>query len=96
MAFSTGFNGSAGWGASSKGEVRELPAALLAQLKGEAEFYKELKISEMYRKLTLTGKSKIGDEEVYIVEAILRDAPTDRYPEKLFFSVGTGLLVEGM
>ena len=93
VAFSTGFNGTAGWGANSKGEVRELPAALLTQLKSDAEFYKELKISEMYRKLTLTGKSKIGDEEVYVVEAIPRDALTERHPEKLYFSVRTGLLV---
>ncbi len=92
VAFSTGFNGTAGWGANSKGEVRELPAAVLAQVKGDAEFYKELKLNEMYRRLTLTGKSKIGEEEVYVVEAIPRDAPSDRHPEKLYFSVRTGLL----
>lgn len=92
-AFSTGFNGNAGWGANSKGEVRELPAALLDQLKSEAEFYKELKISELYRKLTVAGKSKVGDEEAYIVEAIPRNALTERNPEKLYFSVRTGFLV---
>ncbi len=90
--FSTGFNGSAGWGSNSKGEVRELPAAMLAQVKSDAEFHRELKIGEMYKKLTVTGKSKIGDEEVYVVEAIPRDAGTDRNPEKLYFSVRTGLL----
>ena len=93
VAFSTGFNGIAGWGANSKGEVRDLPAALLTQLKSDAEFYKELKISETYRKLIVTGKSKIGDEEVYVVEAVPRDALTERHPEKLYFSVRTGLLV---
>lgn len=92
VAFSTGFNGSAGWGGSSKGEVRELPAAVLAQLKGEAEFYKELKINEMYGKLAVIGRSKIGEDDVYVIEAIPRDASTNRQPEKLYFSVRTGLL----
>lgn len=92
VAFSTGFNGTAGWGASSKGEIRELPAAVLAQVKGDAEFYKELKLNDTYRKLTVTGRSKIGEEEVYVVEAIPRDALSERNPEKLYFSVRTGLL----
>ncbi len=91
-AFSTGFNGTAGWGANSKGEVRELPAAVLAQVKGDSEFYRELKTGEFYRKLTITGRSKIGDEEVYVIEAIPRDAPTERHPEKLYFNARTGLL----
>src|SRR5688500_19704135 len=46
----------------------------------------------MYRKLTVTGKSKIGDEEVYVVESIPRDATTDRNRERLYFSARTGLL----
>lgn len=93
VAFSTGFNGTAGWGASSKGEIRELPAAMLAQVKGEAEFYKELKLNDTYRKLTVTGKSTIGEEEVYVVEALPRETSSDLHPEKLYFSMRTGLLI---
>src|SRR6266850_6476403 len=59
VAFSTGFNGVAGWGNSSNGGARELPAPVLAQLRNESEFYKELKTKELYRKLSLFGKSMI-------------------------------------
>jgi photosynthetic reaction center cytochrome c subunit len=93
VAFSTGFNGRAGWGSSSKGEVRELPAAVLEQLKGDSEFYKEIRTREMYGRLTLVGKSTIGDQEVYVIEAIPHDRPPDGHPEKLYFNVRTGLLV---
>jgi photosynthetic reaction center cytochrome c subunit len=89
VAFSTGFNGIAGWGRSSKGDARELPGPVLAQLKTDSEFYKEIKTNELYRKLTLVGKSTIGDREVYVIEA----TPVSGSPEKLFFDVRTRLLV---
>lgn len=87
--FSTGFNGVAGWGASSKGGVRSLPDALLAQVKSDAEFYKEIKAKELYSKLTVAGRQKIGDREVFVVEATPLTGPR----EKLYFDVESGLLL---
>jgi len=81
VAFSTGFNGITGWGNSSKDGPRELPGTVLAQLKSDSEFYKEIKTKELYRKLTLIGKSTIGDSEVYVIEA----TPLSGSPEKLYF-----------
>jgi photosynthetic reaction center cytochrome c subunit len=92
-AFSTGFNGSAGWGSSSKAGVRELPSAVLAQLRVDSEFYKELKTKEMYRKLALVGKSMIGETEVFVIDATPQSAPMGGNPEKLYFDTRTGLLV---
>ena len=89
VAFSTGFNGIAGWGNSSKGGARELPGPVLAQLKSDSEFYKEVRSRDLYRKLILVGKSTIGDSEAYVIEA----TPFSGDPEKLFFSVRTGLLI---
>jgi photosynthetic reaction center cytochrome c subunit len=89
VAFSTGFNGIAGWGSSSKGGARELPAPVLAQLENDSNFYKEIKTKELYRKLILVGKSTIGDGEAFVIEA----TPVSGSPEKLFFDVRTGLLV---
>jgi len=88
-AFSTCFNGIAGWGSSSKGWARELPGPVLAQLKNDSDFYKEIKTKELYRKLILVGKSTIGDSEVYVIEA----TPLSGSAEKLFFDTRTGLLV---
>jgi hypothetical protein len=89
VAFSTGFNGVTGWGNSSKGGARELPAPVAAQLKSDSEFYKEIKTKELFRKLTLVGKSTIDDAEVYVIDA----TPLSGSPEKLFFDVRTGLLL---
>jgi hypothetical protein len=89
VAFSTGYNGITGWGNSSKGGPRELPGPALAQLKSDSEFYKEIRTKELYRKLTLVGKSTIGDSEAYVIDA----TPVSGSPEKLFFDVRTGLLV---
>jgi photosynthetic reaction center cytochrome c subunit len=93
VAFSTGFNGIAGWGNSSKGGARDLPDPVLAQLKSDSEFYKEIKTRELYRKLTLVGKSMIGDAEVYVIDATPKALSVSGGPEKLFFDVRTGLLV---
>jgi len=89
LVFSTGFNGITGWGQSSKGGPMELPGPLLAQLKNDSEFYKEIKIKELYRKLTLIGKSTIADSEVFVIEA----TPVSGSAEKLYFDARTGLLV---
>jgi len=89
VVFSTGFNGISGWGNSSKDGTRELPGPVLGQLKSDAEFYKEIKIKDIYRKLTLVGKSTIGEGEVFVIDATPLSGPS----EKLFFDVKTGLLL---
>ncbi len=93
VAFSTGFNGIAGWGSSSQDGVRDLPPPVLAQLKTDAEFYKEIKTKELYRKLNVVGKSTIGESEVYVIDATPKDAPMRGKPEKLYFDARTGLLL---
>jgi hypothetical protein len=89
IVFRNGFNGTVGWGESSKGGVMELPAQVLAQLKSDSEFYKEIRVKELYRKLTLLGKSTMNDSEAYVIEA----APFIGSSEKLYFDIHSGLLV---
>ena len=89
VAFITGFNGIVGWGTSSKEGPRDLPAPVLAQLKSDSEFYKEIRTKDLYRKLVLAGKSTMGEIEVYVIEA----TPLSGSSEKLFFDVRTGLLL---
>jgi photosynthetic reaction center cytochrome c subunit len=89
VAFSTGFNGTVGWGSSSKDGPRDLPAPVVAQLKSDSEFYKEIRIKDLYQKLVLADKSTIGDTEVYVIDATSLSGSS----EKLFFDVRTGLLL---
>lgn len=87
--FSNGFNGIAAWGSSSRDGVRELPEALLAQIKSDAEFYKEVRIKELYRQVTLIGSAMVGDAEAYVIKATAFDDSS----EKLYFDAHSGLLL---
>lgn len=89
QVFRTGFDGARGWARSNQG-ARELPAEMLAQLRREAEFYKETRLKDIYSKLTVVGRETIGGREAYVVEA----APAGGGDvEKLYFDAETGLLV---
>src|ERR1041385_5980327 len=89
VVFSNGYNGTAAWAHSSRDGATPLPDQLIAQIKRDAVFYKELKMEQLYPSLTVLGKTSVRDADAYIVEAKPADGPT----EKLFFDVKTGLLV---
>jgi outer membrane lipoprotein-sorting protein len=85
---SRGFNGSIGWMKTPRGQ-RELKGTDLAQVKRNADFNWMLNLKDLSREMKVTGKEKMGDHEVYVVEA--RIAP-DKI-EKLFFDTQMGLLL---
>jgi hypothetical protein len=87
--FSNGYNGTAGWAHSSREGATPLPDQLLAQLKRDAVFYKELKTEDLYSSLTVIGRASVRDADAYVIQAKPADGPV----EKLFFDVRTGLLV---
>lgn len=89
QVFRTGFNGSQGWARSNE-TARDLPTEVLAQIRREAEFYKETRLKELYSKLVVAGRAMVGEREAFVVEATLADGGS---PEKLYFDVQTGLLV---
>lgn len=89
VVFSNGFNGTVGWAHSSREGATPLPEQLLVQLKRDAVFYKELKTEELYTSLTVLGRASVRDADAYVIQATPVDGPV----EKLFFDVGTGLLV---
>jgi photosynthetic reaction center cytochrome c subunit len=89
MVFRTGYDGARGWALSNQG-ARDIPPEMLAQLRREAEFYKETRLKEIYSKLSVVGRETVGGREAYVVEAAPADGGS---PEKLFFDVETGLLV---
>ena len=89
LVFRTGFDGSRGWAWSSQGG-RDLGEEMLAQLRREAEFYKETRLKEAYPKMVVVGTATVGGREAYLVEATPGGGGR---PEKLYFDVQTGLLV---
>jgi len=89
QVFRIGFDGAHGWAGSNQGG-RDLGEEMLAQLRREAEFYKETRLKEMYSKMTVLGRATVGERAAYVVEAMPGDGGS---PEKLFFDAQTGLLV---
>ena len=89
QVFRTGFNGAQGW-AKSNEEQRDMPKDMLAEIKREAEFYKETKLKELYLKMRIVGKANVADREAYVIEATPNDGGN---VQKLYFDTQTGLLV---
>jgi hypothetical protein len=89
VVFSNGFNGKDAWGYSSTDGPTPLPDQLLAQIKRDAVFHKEVKTEELYPNLTVEGKASVRDSDAYVIQAKPANGPA----EKLFFDVRTGLLV---
>jgi hypothetical protein len=90
-----GFNGTTGWVKTVQGQ-REMNAAELARVTRQANLLGDFAIREQYSQMSVTGREKIDDREVYVVEALGAQAslpaPTHR-TEKLFFDAQTGLLL---
>jgi hypothetical protein len=87
---SHGFNGAAGWSLNATdGGFRELSGAELAFEKRDHEFYRDIKLKELYPKMAFIGQTKVGDRTAYCIEAT---APDDSH-EKWFFDVQNGLLI---
>jgi hypothetical protein len=85
-----GFDGSAGWDQRSvtEGGFYAVSGQLLASMRRDADFYREINLKILYPRITFKDKERIGDNEVYVIEAI----PDDGSAERLYFDVRTGLL----
>lgn len=84
-----GYNGKIGWSQDPLTGVRELKDSELTMMKRSVEFHRDVKLKELYPKMVVKEKSKVGDAEAYVVEA----TPVEGTPERLFFDIKTGLLI---
>ena len=94
-----GFNGTTGWVKSPQGQ-REMNSAELTRVARLADILGDFKLKEQYSQMTVTGRDKIDDHEVHVVEvlgaqaSLTASAPAPaRRVEKLFFDTQSGLLV---
>lgn len=82
-----GFDGRAGWTSSHNGsKAVGLPEDIVVAV---SDFYRDVKLNELYPKTKLLGKVKEGDREIYLIEA----APRSGAAERLYFDTQSGLLV---
>ena len=84
-----GFTGTAGWSSDPQNGLRELSGGELAAAKLDAEFYRDVKLKELYPKMELKGKEKLASGEAYVVIA----TPANGSPETFYFDTQSGLLV---
>ena len=83
-----GFDGRTGWYFSKTGGMRSLKGPELAAVTVDADFYRDLKIKELYGTTKLVGKTKSGFRELYVVQAVPRGGSAEYF----YFDVQTGLL----
>ena len=86
--FMTGFDSSTAWIANPRG-ARTLSGSQLEQAKRAADFFGDLHLQELYPQMTVIGKEKIGEHEVYVIASPV----SDKRVEKLYFDTQTGLLL---
>jgi hypothetical protein len=86
----TGFNGSVGWVQELGGlSMRRVEGAELAAMKRDADFYREVRLKELFSKLTFAGKLSVDGHDTNVIEAT---APEGGF-EKWYFDTQTGLLI---
>lgn len=84
-----GYDGNVSWSFDPTNGLRERSGMELAQSRFDAEFYKEMKLKELYSKMELKGTEKISGREAYRIIA----TPLKGSPEKLYFDTQAGLLL---
>ncbi len=84
-----GFDGTKGWWQDSMRGYIKFEGYELNEIRRESNFYKELKLKDLYNRLALTGKEKVGEREAYVVQEMFGSLGA----EKLYFDVESGLLL---
>ena len=85
-----GFDGTAGWNWDPDSGSSDMSSADLAAMKLESDFYRDIRLKELYPKISLKGKERVGNREAYVVEAPHEDGSS----EKMYFDTESGLLIQ--
>lgn len=71
-----GFDGATGWVQSPQG-VQDKAGAELTELKRRAVFNRELKLKQLYPKLSVLRKDKVGERDAFVLQATPADGPLE-------------------
>ena len=82
-----GFDGRTGWNLSDNG--LDVANGIDKAAMVDADFYRDIRLKELYTSLKVIGKVKEGFRQVYVVQA----TPPGGTTESFYFDVDTGLLV---
>ncbi len=84
-----GYNGVIGWSQQPQEEVRVMTGTELASTKVDSDFYKDIRLLEVFPKLTFMGTEKVGDKLTHKLEGVSKEG----YSETMYFAVESGLLL---
>jgi zinc protease len=83
------FNGKAGWAVDDPDEgVKDVAPSELPAMRREFDFYREIRLKELYPQMSLKGREKIGGRDAWFIEATAPDGALER----MYFDAQTGLL----
>ena len=83
-----GYDGCTAWSIGETIGLKTLTGPALAHFSTNSDFYRDLKLAELYPGLRLMGRTKAGDREFYLVEAF----PVVGGAEIMYFDSKSGLL----
>ena len=89
MQIRQAFDGTVAWEEDPQQGLREKSGTELAQAKREATFNPELKMKQLYPKLTVRGREKVGASDAWVVDAV----PAEGSAVVFYFDVESGLPV---
>ena len=85
-----GVDGNTGWSRDwSEEGVREINGPELIADQREVDFYREIKLNQLYPQMTLKGLEKVNDKDVYAIDAVASEGTH----ETMYFEIDSGLLV---
>jgi hypothetical protein len=85
----SGFNGVTGWTVDPVEGPLDVTGPDLADLERRFDFYREIRLKEIYPQMNFQGAGTINEREAYVTEA----AMTNGAREKFFFDKETALLI---
>jgi hypothetical protein len=83
-----GYDGTKHWLGNTREGIEENDFQI-EQVRRDSDFYKSIRLKELFANLVVRGTEKIGDREAYVIEATADDPNT----EWLYFDKETGLLL---
>jgi len=83
------YNGAGGWYLDPDAGLKDMSGDDLTSIKLQAEFYRDLKLKDLYPQLSSEGRVSVGGKPAYVLASRRADAST----EKLYFDAESGLLV---
>lgn len=85
----SGYNGTVGWMDDLTLGLRRVEGAELAAMKRDAEFYKEIRLKELYSSISFEGKQSVEGRNANVISATAPEGCS----QKWYFDAQTGLLL---